>query len=224
MQVTAVDTAANTFTVRRGFNGTAAASHPAKTGGNSTKVRQDFGSRADYVNVTLEWDHGIDAASGCALLFLYYLRYQLGYETPSIIANAPGLDASNNTIGGSCLRGVFRGLTGDPNDPFPAFKALLDSSFAPDIPATISGANPDNPFPIVPAGGGSGGGHGLGGCPGIRARYHNHLGLMEQYRRQLQQATTQEMKDYLQGKIDIEDQIISGLEDDWEQECHGPLT
>jgi hypothetical protein len=79
-------------------------------------------------------------------------------------------------------------------------------------------------LPIVPAGGGGGGGGGLGGCPGIRARYHNHLRLLEQYQRQIQNATTQEMKDYLQAKIDVEQQIISGLEDDWEQECHGPLS
>jgi hypothetical protein len=224
MQVTSVDTAAKTFTVRRGFNGSTAAAHAAKTAGKATKVQQDYGSRADYVNVTLEWDNRQDAATGCALLFLYYLHYQLGYETPLIISNAPGIGADNNTIGGSCLRGVFRGLTGDQADPFPAFKVLLDSAFAADAPATIAGANPDNPFPIVPAGGGGGGGGGLGGCPGIRARYHSHLRLLEQYQRQLQQATTQEMKDYLQAKIEVENQIISGLEDDWTQECHGPLS
>ena len=38
------------------------------------------------------------------------------------------------------------GLAGDPSDPFPPFKALLDTYFP--GTATIPGANPDNPFPF----------------------------------------------------------------------------
>lgn len=81
------------------------------------------------------FDHGIDAKTGCAILFIYYLHSQLGYSTHDIVAaRAPELS------------GVFENLTGSSYDPFPEFKALLDQYF----PGTtaIPGSNPDNPFPL----------------------------------------------------------------------------
>jgi hypothetical protein len=91
--------------------------------------------RADYVNNIDVLDHGIDAKTGCAILFIYYLHVQLGFSINSIIAAAA-----------SELAGVYKNLTGDSTDPFPNFKKLLDDTY----PGTTSipGANPDNPFPI----------------------------------------------------------------------------
>ena len=91
--------------------------------------------RADYVNNVDVTDHGIDAKTGCAILFIYYLNVQLGFSINSIIAAAA-----------SELAGVYKNLTGNSSDPFPAFKKLLDDAY----PGTtaIPGANPDNPFPI----------------------------------------------------------------------------
>ncbi len=91
--------------------------------------------RADYVNNIDPLDHGIDAKTGCAILFIYYLHTQMGFSINSIVAGAA-----------SELSGVFKNLTGVASDPFPAFKKLLDDTY----PGTtaIPGANPDNPFPI----------------------------------------------------------------------------
>jgi hypothetical protein len=91
--------------------------------------------RADFVNNVDVYDHGIDAKTGCAILFIYYLHSQLGYSINQIVAAAAPE-----------LAGVYQNLTGDPNDPFPDFKGLLDYHF----PGTtgIPGPNPDNPFPL----------------------------------------------------------------------------
>ena len=93
--------------------------------------------RADYVNNVDVTDHGIDAKTGCAILFIYYLHTELGYSIKSIIAAAA-----------SELAGVYKNLTGDPSDPFPPFKGLLDTYFP--GTATIPGSNPDNPYPLGP--------------------------------------------------------------------------
>ena len=44
--------------------------------------------RADYVNNVDVADHGIDAKTGCAILFIYYLHTQLGFAIKDIIAAA----------------------------------------------------------------------------------------------------------------------------------------
>ena len=137
MLVTGVNTTTNTFTVTRGYNGTVAADHLA-----AATVHLNYGSRADYVNLTREYDHGIDAATGCGMLFLYYLSVQLGFSVPQIIAAAPGISQAQ-----SCLRGVYQNLTGDESDPFPFFKTLLDDQFPPNEASTVPGPNPDNPWP-----------------------------------------------------------------------------
>lgn len=99
--------------------------------------------RLDYVNNIDEWDHAPDEKSGCATLFIYYLSYQLGHDIKRIV------DAAAST-----LAGVYRNLTGDPTDPFPAFKQMLDNTFprkAPDgspITSVVPGPNPDNPYPL----------------------------------------------------------------------------
>jgi hypothetical protein len=91
--------------------------------------------REDYVNNVDVADHGLDAKTGCAILFIYYLFTQLGFGINQIVAAAA-----------SELSGVYKNLTGDAGDPFPFFKQLLDEAF----PGTtaIPGSNPDNPWPL----------------------------------------------------------------------------
>ena len=138
MLMTAADTGNKTITVQRGYNGTTAAAHAA-----GANVNDNFGARANYVNLTLEYDNNIDAAIGCSMLFLYYLSVQLGFAIPNIVAAAPGSGHA-----ATCLRGVYRNLTGDSSDPFPFFKQLLDNAFPPAQLATVPGPNPDNPWPL----------------------------------------------------------------------------
>ena len=52
------------------------------------------------------------------LLFIYYLFSQLGFSVNQIVA-----------AGANTLAGVYKNLTGDSSDPFPAFKQLLEDSF-----------------------------------------------------------------------------------------------
>jgi hypothetical protein len=92
-------------------------------------------SRADFVNNIDPTDDGPDATTGCSLLFIYYLFAQLGFSINAIVAAAA-----------PTLRGVYTNLTGDPNDPFPLFKELLDTAFP--GTSTITGPNLDNPFPL----------------------------------------------------------------------------
>jgi hypothetical protein len=136
MLVNSVDAGSLTMNVTRGYNGTAAAAHA-----NSAPVLENYGSRADYVNLTLEYDSLTDASGGCAMLFLYYLNVQLGFHIPDIIDAAP-------TNAQSCLRGVYNKLADDPGDPFPFFKTLLDDAFPPNQISNIPGPNGDNPWPL----------------------------------------------------------------------------
>src|SRR5262249_56856155 len=86
-------------------------------------------TREDFVNHIDVGDHGIDAKTGCAILFIYYLFAQLGFTIEEIIAAQA-----------SQLAGVYANLTGDTGDPFPFFKQLLDTGYP--GTATIAGANP----------------------------------------------------------------------------------
>lgn len=94
-------------------------------------------SRADFVNDIRGTDDGPDDVTGCALLFIYYLFAQLGFSVEAIVA-----------AGAATLAGVYANLTGDSIDPFPDFKQVVDDRYPPGNPATIGGANPDNPFPL----------------------------------------------------------------------------
>jgi hypothetical protein len=92
--------------------------------------------RSDYVNNINKTDDGPDAITGCALLFIYYLFGQLGYTINQIVG-----------AGAPTLAGVYNNLTGDPGDPFPYFKALVDSGYP--GTSTIPGPDLDNPFPLA---------------------------------------------------------------------------
>jgi hypothetical protein len=130
------------------------ASNPASTefdatganGGPSTGTH--YGSRQDYVGSVKPFA-GNGPATGACVAFLYYLFHQLQFTSiPDIIAKAPGVDSSGNVIGGSCLKGVYKNLTGDDSDPFPYFASLLATAYPPDQVANIPGPNVDDPWPI----------------------------------------------------------------------------
>src|SRR5262249_29639205 len=110
-------------------------SNPASTefgatgrfGGPSTGTH--YGSRQDYVGSVKPWA-GNGPATGCCMAFLYYLFHQLQFTSiPQIVAAAPGVDSSNNVIGGSCLKGVYKNLTGHESDPFSYFSMLLSLDY-----------------------------------------------------------------------------------------------
>jgi hypothetical protein len=126
------------------LNSSLPASNPASTEFDGTT---HYGARADYVNSVLPFA-GNGPGTGCSLLFIYYLFHQLGFSIPEIVAAAPGLDSNGNPIGGACLRGVYRNLTGDTSDPFPYFAGLLAAAYPPDQVASIPGPNPDDPWPL----------------------------------------------------------------------------
>jgi hypothetical protein len=117
--------------------------------GDGSADPPDFGSRADYVNTVLPFP-GNGPATGCSMLFLYYLFTQLGFSIEEIIANAPGYKSDGLTLNATgTLRGVYQNLTGDTGDPFPKFKEILAFHFPETSPATITGPNPDNPYPLT---------------------------------------------------------------------------
>jgi hypothetical protein len=100
------------------------------------------GSREDWVN---KWENSrLNPLSyGCALLFIYYLNVQLGFDIERIIASA-----------GPTLTVVYRNLTEDLNNPVPDFMTILNNQFPRTNPngtprnSQVLGTNPDNPFPL----------------------------------------------------------------------------
>ncbi|MFZ0161470.1 MAG: hypothetical protein WAL50_20760, partial [Kineosporiaceae bacterium] len=92
--------------------------------------------RSDYVNNAPD-DFGYNAVNGCTTLFIYYLFHQLGYGINQIVAAA-----------GSTLTAVYGNLTGDPHDPFPLFKRLLDVRFPSHTGSSLPGPNFDDPWPL----------------------------------------------------------------------------
>ncbi|BCW72444.1 hypothetical protein [Arthrobacter sp. NicSoilB8] len=93
--------------------------------------------RADNVNIIVKGDSKPTAASGCSILFIYYLYSQLGFTIEEIIR-----------AGGDNLQKVYSKLTNDDVNPFPDFKQVLDDAFPPAKFTAIGGSNPDNPFPL----------------------------------------------------------------------------
>jgi hypothetical protein len=88
-------------------------------------------SRPDYITD----NHGSDIDSlsnGTSVLFLYYLRYVLGYEWPTIVQ-----------VGGATLAETYTRLTGQ-SGAYSAFRGCIDAYFP---PGTLSGLRVDNPFP-----------------------------------------------------------------------------
>jgi hypothetical protein len=111
----------------------ATALYPDELNGfNSASVWLDDEDRPDWINNNNPTDD-FDVSNGCSVLFLNYLRYQLGHPWNMIVqAAAP------------TLAETYSKLTGDYQDPFPPFKALLNLKF----PSAPSGLNTDNAWPI----------------------------------------------------------------------------
>ena len=120
------------------LNSSLPSTNPASTRFGPPPTSFDYGARADFVNNILEYDHSNSPASGCSVLFLWYLFTQLGYTVPQIV------QAAASTMGG-----VYKNLTGDAVDPFPFFKLLLDQAYPPDTASTVPAPNRDNPFPLA---------------------------------------------------------------------------
>jgi hypothetical protein len=104
-------------------------------------------ARSDWVNATFTGgsvgsthiNGDADPVSyGCALGFIYYLTVQLGFTINEVIAHYSGNLAS-----------CYHAVTGDATDPFPGFLAILGHVFPAGQPASLTTANPDNPFPIA---------------------------------------------------------------------------
>jgi hypothetical protein len=70
---------------------------------------------------------------GCAMLFIFYLKDQLGYTMSEIVQNGLGT-----------LDDTYRSLAKTSISAFPQFKRLLDFNFPPASPAAAR----DNPFPL----------------------------------------------------------------------------
>ncbi len=94
-------------------------------------------ARADFVNHVDHSDNSNSPKSACAVLFLYYLSHQLGFDATTIVG-----------AGDPELSGVYRNLTGDSSDPFPFFKQLLDAAFPSTTASGIPGPNHDDPYPL----------------------------------------------------------------------------
>ncbi|MHB8527362.1 MAG: hypothetical protein ACYDD2_14565 [Candidatus Acidiferrales bacterium] len=106
--------------------------YPAELDGFFTAASWLDSNRPDWVSQTDPTDQNA-VSTGCAVLFLNYLRHQLNYTWPQIVQAA-----------GSTLDQTYTALAGAPGG-FAPFKTLLDSHFPPGQP---SGLTTDNPFPL----------------------------------------------------------------------------
>jgi hypothetical protein len=109
--------------------------YPAQLNGFTSAVAWLNGLRTDYVNQNDPTDQNYESI-GCAVLFINYLRNQtgLGYPLDQIVQK-----------GAPTLTQTYQNLTGNNDDPFPAFAALLSSKFP---SGTQANWPDDNPFPI----------------------------------------------------------------------------
>jgi len=90
------------------------------------------GNRPNWVNRNANTDQDA-VVNGCDVLFLNYLRYQLGYSWNLIVGAAT-----------PTLAKTYKKLTGKKN-AFAPFKSLLDRHFPPGQPSNLM---TDNPFPL----------------------------------------------------------------------------
>ena len=98
----------------------------------SSHVWLDTPGRPDWINNTDGTDRNY-ISIGCSVLFLNWMRFQLGYSWQQIIA-----------AGGSTLAQTYQNLTGQ-TDGYMLFMALMDRTYP---RGTLSGLTTDNPFPM----------------------------------------------------------------------------
>jgi hypothetical protein len=106
--------------------------HPASLGQFATASRWLNSARQDWVTQTegTDRDH---VSTGCATLFINYLRHQLHFSLAQIVQAA-----------GTTLQQTYERLTGS-TDAFGPFASLLEAAFPPGV--TVDLPN-DNPFPL----------------------------------------------------------------------------
>jgi hypothetical protein len=108
--------------------------HPSQLDGFTTAAAWlDQDPRPNFVDVTDNTDQNA-VSTGCAVLFLNYLRYQLGYSWAAIVGAA-----------GATLAQTYEVLTAGKTDGWSSFSSLLEASFPPGSP---SGVTKDNVFPL----------------------------------------------------------------------------
>lgn len=90
-------------------------------------------SRPDFVSNTDPTDANF-VSFGCSLLFIYYLRSQLGFSMKAIVQAAA-----------NSLEGVYTNLTQD-RGAFPQFSSILEKKFPAGVKSNFPGSN--NPFPL----------------------------------------------------------------------------
>jgi hypothetical protein len=95
-------------------------------------------SRPDFVSGKPDPTDANFVSFGCALLFIYYLRSQLGFSMKAVIQAAA-----------DSLEGVYTNLTQD-RGAFPQFSSILEKKFPSGAKSNFPGSN--NPFPL-PSGG-----------------------------------------------------------------------
>ncbi len=107
--------------------------HPSQLDGFATAADWLNSSRGNFVDHTEPTD--VDAHStGCSVLFLNYLHYQLGHDWTTIVAHGrPTLGATYKAIEGH-------------DDGWPRFSALVSRHYRPGIHAHVPG---DNIFPLM---------------------------------------------------------------------------
>jgi hypothetical protein len=109
--------------------------YPAQLDGFASASAWLNSNRDDFVNQNDPTDTNY-ISIGCAALFINYLRNQTGLQF------ALGQIVQN---GGQTLTQTYQNVTGNNDDPFPAFADLLNTKF----PAGTAANWPDdNPFPI----------------------------------------------------------------------------
>lgn len=107
--------------------------YPAQLNGFATAAIWLDGGRPDFVNVNDPSDRNF-VSTGCSVLFLNYLHYQLGFSWAAIVqAGAPTLAATYTKLTGA-------------NDGFQQFTTLLQRFFPTGKP---SGVTSDNVFPLT---------------------------------------------------------------------------
>lgn len=110
----------------------AAELYPAQLDGFATASSWLNSNRPDFVSRNDPTDTNF-VSIGCSVLFINYLRSQLGHSLTSIVQ-----------AGGPTLQEVHRALTGS-TDAFGPFAALLQRHFPAGTPVNLPN---DNPFPL----------------------------------------------------------------------------
>ncbi len=107
--------------------------YPAQLDGFATAAIWLDGGRPDFVNVNDPTDRE-PVSTGCSVLFLNYLHYQLGFSWAAIVqAAAPTLAATYTKLTGA-------------NDGWQQFTTLLQRFYPAGTP---SGVTTDNAFPLI---------------------------------------------------------------------------